>query len=297
MDSLEQGRFDDEHLNSLLPKVPFNRRGFLTGAISAGFAISAGPIMAQTAIRTPADGLDAADVQIPVQGGTMPAYYAAPKGRKALAAVMVDPEVWGLHEYQKDIVRRLAKAGYFGVSYNPYFRSGMDFVKETNIQNILGAVNQLTDTQRLADLDAVVAWLGTRPNVNSKRIGFTGMCMGGRSVWMYVAHSPKVRAGVAWYGNFAVHPTARPKTPIDVADTLHAPVLGLYGGADQGIPLEQVNRMRAALLAFGKEKESQIHVYEGMGHAFHADYRPSYNKAAAEDGWKRMLAWFKKHGV
>jgi carboxymethylenebutenolidase len=293
----EQRRFDDEHLNSLLPKVPFNRRGFLTGAISAGFAISAGPIMAQTAIRTPADGLDASDLQIPVSGGTMPAYYAAPKGRKGLAAVIVDPEAWGLHEYQKDICRRLARAGYFAVSYNPYFRSGVDLVRETNIQNILEVMNQLGDAQRLADIDSVVAFLETRGNVNRKRIGITGMCIGGRTVWMYVAHSPKVRAGVAWYGVLAAQPPARPKSPLDVADALHAPVLGLYGGADQGIPLGQVARMRAALHAFGKEKESHIHIYDGMPHAFHADYRPSYRKEAAEDGWKRMLAWFKKHGV
>jgi len=297
MDNTDQSRFEDDHLNSLLPSVPFSRRAFLTGAASAGFAISAGPIMAQQAIKTPADGLDASDVQIPVAGGTMPGYYAAPKGKKSLAAVLVDPEVWGLHEYQKDICRRLAKAGYFAVSYNPYFRSGMDFVKETNMQNIIGAVNQLTDTQRMADLDSVVAWLETRGNVNRRRIGMTGMCMGGRSTWMFVAHSKKIRAGVAWYGNFAVQQPARPLTPIDVADKLNAPVLGLYGGADQGIPLDMVNRMRAALLAFGKEKESIIHVYDGMPHAFHADYRPSYRKEAAEDGWKRMLAWFKKHGV
>jgi carboxymethylenebutenolidase len=142
-----------------------------------------------------------------------------------------------------------------------------------------------------------VAWVEKQPKANTKKLGITGMCRGGRTVWMYVAHSKKIKAGVAWYGGLNPAPPAMPLTPLDVADQLHAPVLGLYGGTDQGIPLEMVERMRAALLAFGKDKESVIHVYAGMPHAFHADYRPSYRKEAAEDGWKRMLAWFKKHGV
>jgi len=283
-------------LNSLHPDVRFTRRGFIASSVATGFALSAGPIMAQTAIKTPENGLETGAAQIPVQGGNLPAYFAAPKKAGRHATVIVIPEIFGMHEYQKDICRRLAKAGYYAITLDPYFRKG-DLSKISDIKEVLAAANALDDAQMLADLDALVAWVEKQPKANAKKLGITGMCRGGRTVWMYVAHSKKIKAGVAWYGGLSPTPPAMPLTPLDVADQLHAPVLGLYGGADQGIPLEMVERMRAALLAFGKDKESMIHVYDGMPHAFHADYRPSYRKEAAEDGWKRMLAWFKKHGV
>jgi carboxymethylenebutenolidase len=210
--------------------------------------------------------------------------------------VIVIPEIFGMHEYQRDICRRLAKAGYYAITLDPYFRKG-DLSKVSDIKEVLAVANSLDDAQMLADLDALEAWVEKQPKANAKKLGITGMCRGGRTTWMYVAHSNKIKAGVAWYGGLNPTPPAMPLTPLDVADHLHAPVLGLYGGADQGIPLEMVERMRAALLAFGKDKESIIHVYDGMPHAFHADYRPSYRKEAAEDGWKRMLVWFKTHGV
>jgi carboxymethylenebutenolidase len=282
-------------LNSLHPDVSFNRRGFIASSLATGFALSAGPVMAQTAIKTPETGLDVGAAQIPVQGGNLPVYFAAPKkGRHAV--VIVIPEIFGMHEYQRDICRRLAKAGYYAITLDPYFRKG-DLSKISDIKEVLAVANSLDDAQMLADLDALVAWVEKQPKANAKKLGITGMCRGGRTTWMYVAHSNKIKAGVAWYGGLNPTPPAMPLTPLDVADQLHAPVLGLYGGADQGIPMEMVVRMRAALLAFGKDKESTIHVYEGMPHAFHADYRPSYRKEAAEDGWKRMLVWFKKHGV
>jgi carboxymethylenebutenolidase len=286
----------DPDLNSLHPDVQFTRRTFIASSIATGFALSAGPAVAQTAIKTPDDGLEAGAAQISVQGGNMPAYFAAPKKAGKRAVVIVVPEIWGMHEYQKDICRRLAKLGYYAVTFDPYFRKG-ELFKLTDIKDVLAAANALEDAQMLADLDALVAWVETQPKANSKKMGITGMCRGGRTVWMYVAHSNKIKAGVAWYGGLNPMPPAMAQTPLDVADQLHAPVLGLYGGADQGIPLEMVERMRAALLAFGKDKESIIHVYPDMPHAFHADYRPSYRKDAAEDGWKRMLAWFRKHGV
>ena len=283
-------------LNSLLPDVRFTRRGFIASSVATGFALSAGPIVAQTAIKTPEDGLEVGAARIPVPGGNLPVYFAAPKKAGRLAAVVVIPEIFGMHEYQRDICRRLAKAGYYAITLDPYFRNG-DLSRIADINEVLIGANSLEDAQMLADLDALVAWLEKQPRVNAKKLGITGMCRGGRSVWMYVAHSNKIRAGVSWYGGFNPAPPSMPQSPLDVADRLHAPVLGLYGGADQGIPLALVERMRAALFAFGKDKESIIHVYEGMPHAFHADYRPSYRKEAAEDGWKRMLAWFKKHGV
>lgn len=292
----DRAKFDDPHLESLLPKIPFSRRGFIASTIASGFALAAGPVAAQTAIITPADGLDVGSAQIPVSGGNLPAYFAAPKKAGKYAAVIVVPEVFGMHEYQRDICRRLAKIGYYAITLDPFFRMG-DLSKIADIKEVIGKANTLADSQMLADLDALVAFVEKQPKANAKKLGITGMCRGGRTVWMYTAHSKKVRAGVSWYGGLNPAPPAMPLTPIDVADKLNAPVLGLYGGADAGIPLDAVERLRAALVAFGKDKQSVIHVYDGMPHAFHADYRATYRKEAAEDGWKRMLAWFKKHGV
>ncbi|HEX4798904.1 MAG TPA: dienelactone hydrolase family protein [Burkholderiales bacterium] len=292
----DRPKFDNPDLESLVPEVRFTRRGFIASSVATGFALSAGPLMAQQAIKTPADGLEAGDLVIPVTGGNLPAYFAAPRKPGKYPVVVVIPEIWGLHEYQKDMCRRLAKVGYFGVSLDNYFRQG-ELWKLTDIKEVLAGANQLTDDQSFADLDALVAWVRQHPKANAAKLGITGMCRGGRMVWMYTAHNDKVKAAVAWYGHFSPVLPAMPQTPIDVADKLNAPVLGLYGGADSGIPLELVERMRAALVAFGKEQQSTIHVYEGMPHAFHADYRNTYRKEAAEDGWKRMLAWFKKNGV
>ena len=287
---------DDPHFNSLVPEVKFTRRSFITTSVAAGFALSAGPIAAQTAIITPIDGLKATDIKVAVDGGQMPGYVVMPEKPGKRAVVIVVPEIWGMHTYQQDICRRLAKQGYFAVTFDPYFRKG-DLTKLKEIKEVLAIANTLEDKQMLADLDALVGWVEKQPQANAKKIGITGMCRGGRTVWMYIAHSKKIKAGVSWYGGLNPNPPAQALTPLDVADTLSAPVLGLYGGADQGIPNVMVDRMRAALHAFGKDKESIIHLYDGMPHAFHADYRASYRKEAADDGWKRMLAWFKKHGV
>ena len=281
----------NDHLNSLLPDVQVDRRGFIAAALAAGFAVTAEPVLAQ-AITTPMDGLVGGDGKI----GDIPIYYAVPKGADKRAVVSVVPEIWGNHEHIKDVVRRVAKAGYFAVANEPYFRIG-ELWKMTDIKEVIAGANKLSDQQALADLDAVVAWAERHPRANARKLGITGFCRGGRMVWMYTAHQPKIDAGVAWYGSLMPIPPAMPTGPLDVTDKVDRPVLGLYGGADQGIPLDHVERMRAGLKAFGNDAKSQIHVYEGMPHAFNADYRPSYRKEAAEDGWKRMLAWFKKHGV
>ena len=281
----------DNDLNSLVPDVHVDRRGFVAACLAAGFAVTAEPLLAQ-AIRTPMDGLDGGDGKI----GDIPIYYAVPKGKNKRPVVLVVGEIWGNHEHIKDIVRRLAKAGYFAVANEPYFRMG-ELWKLPDIKEVLAGANRLTDEQAFADLDAVVAWAGKNPRANTRKLGITGFCRGGRMVWMYTAHNRNVDAGVSWYGGLSPTPPAQPLTPIDVADKIDRPVLGLYGGADQGIPLERVEMLRAGLKAFGNDRKSQIHVYEGMPHAFNADYRPSYRKEAADDGWKRMLAWFKKNGV
>jgi carboxymethylenebutenolidase len=278
-------------LNSLLPDVRVDRRGFVAACLAAGFAVTAEPVLAQ-AIKTSMDGLDGGDIKI----GEIPTYYAVPKKGGKRPVVLVVGEVWGNHEHIKDVVRRLGKAGYFAVANEPYFRIG-ELWKLTEMKEVIAGANKLTDEQAFQDLDAVLAWAEKQPRANASKLGITGFCRGGRMVWMYTAHQKKVDAGVAWYGGLNPAPPAMPQTPLDVTDKIDRPVLGLYGGADQGIPVEMVERMRAGLHAFGNDKKSQIHVYEGAPHAFNADYRPSYRKEAAEDGWKRMLAWFKKNGV
>jgi len=282
----------NDDLNSLVPDVQVDRRGFVAACLAAGFAVTAEPLLAQ-AIKTPMDGLDGGDIKI----GDIPAYYAVPKGGGKRPVVMVVPEAWGLHEHIKDVVRRLANAGYFAVSNDPYYRSG-ELWKLTDMKQVLAeSIGKLSDETAFSDLDKTLAWVEKHKRANADKLAITGFCIGGRMVWMYTAYQKKVDAGVAWYGSLGPRPPMLPLTPIDVTDKIDRPVLGLYGGADQGIPLDHVNRMKAGLQAFGNDKKSQIHVYDGMPHAFNADYRPSYRKDAAEDGWKRMLAWFKKNGV
>jgi carboxymethylenebutenolidase len=282
-------------LDSLVPAVPFSRRGFIASSVATGFAVSAGPLMAQTMIKTSMDGLEGGDIKIPTIGGDMPGYYAVPKKPGKYPVILVVGEIWGAHEHIKDVTRRIAKAGYFAVTNEQYWKQG-ELWKLSDIKEVLAKANSLTDDQAFNDLDSTVRWAEKQPKANANRLGITGFCRGGRMVWMYSAWNKKVDAGVAWYGGLSPA-GAITATPMDITDKLNAPVLGLYGGKDQGIPLDQVERLRAGLLAFGKDKESIIHVYPEAGHAFNADYRPSYRKAEADDAWKRMLAWFKKHGV
>jgi carboxymethylenebutenolidase len=282
----------NDDLNSLVPDVRVDRRGFVAACLAAGFAVTAEPVLAQ-AIKTPMDGLDGGDIKI----GDMPAYYAVPKAGGRRPVVLVVAEIWGNHEHIKDVVRRMAKEGYFAVANEPYHRIG-ELWKLTEIKEVLAGANKLADEDAFKDLDATLAWAEKNSRANADRVGITGFCRGGRMVWMYSARQPKVDAGVAWYGGLSPAMPAITRTPADIAKDLKAPVLGLYGGADQGIPLEQVEKLRAALKSGGKAAQaSEIHVYEGMPHAFNADYRATYRKDAADDGWKRMLAWFKKHGV
>jgi len=274
-----------------------SRREFIVAAAAAGIALSVQPVCAQTMIVTSADGLEVGNTKVTARDGTpLDVYFAAPKREGKFATVLVIPEIWGAHEHIKDVARRLAKAGYFALVVEPYTRIG-DLTKLSEIKDVMAGANKLTDEQCFADLDVALAWAGKQPKVDLARLGITGFCRGGRTTWMYTAHNPRIKAGVAWYGGLNANPPAQPKTPIDIAGQLHAPVLGLYGGKDQGIPQSAIDKLNAALKAAGKDKESQVHVYPDAGHAFNADYRPSYRKEAADDGWKRMLAWFAKHGV
>ena len=281
--------------DSLVPNVGFSRRGFIVTALGAGFAVATQPIMAETAIHTDSQGLVAGEVQVPTADGPLPAYRAMPAGGRDLPTVLVIHEIFGVHEYIKDVCRRLAKLGYLAIAAEMYARHG-DVSKMTSIQDILaGPVAATPDGEHLADLDACATW-AAKSGGDPQRLAVTGFCRGGRTTWLYAAHNPRLKAAVAWYGALDGAPSAnQPKWPIDLAGELQAPVLGLYGGQDQGITTDQIADMQAALTQAGGR--SQIHVYADAPHAFHADYRPSYRKEAAEDGWRRMLDWFKTHGV
>ena len=249
--------------------------------------------VAQTAIHTDASGLEAADVRIPVQDGTIAAYCAKPAGKSGLPIVLLVHEIWSVHEYFKDLCRRLAKLGYLAVAPDLFGRQGDPTHLERD--DIFKIVARVPDAQVMADLDAAAAWASAHRG-DASRLGMTGFCWGGRIAWLYAAHNAKLKAAVAWYGKVEGAPEPlKPKHPVDVARELKAPVLGLYGGADAGIPNDSVDRMRAALESAGKP--SEIHTYPDAPHAFHADYRPSYREGPAEDGWRRMLDWFRGHGV
>ena len=276
------------------PKTRFTRRDFVMTTLATGFAAAVQPVAASTQITTDSAGLTAGEVKIPVKDGQMPAYRAMPAGGKNLPTVLVVQEIFGVHEHIKDVCRRLAKAGFLAVAPELYARQG-DVSKLTDIDQIRPIVAKVPDAQVMSDLDAAAEW-AAKNGGDPAKLGVTGFCWGGRITWLYAAHNPKVKAGVAWYGRVVGQPSEmNPKHPIDVAKNLHAPVLGLYGGADAGIPNDTVDQMRAALKAAGTK--SLIYTFPDMPHGFHADYRPTYRKEAAEDGWRRLLAWFRKYGV
>ncbi|MDQ7974219.1 MAG: dienelactone hydrolase family protein [Rhodocyclaceae bacterium] len=273
------------------------RRTAIKAALGVGYAAATLPIAAQTAIKTSDEGLKAGPIKYAVNGFEVPAYAAAPAGKTGLPVILVIQEIFGVHEYIADTCRRFAKLGYLAIAPELYARQG-DPKGYTDIPKLQAElVSKVPDAQVMGDLDGALAWAKANGG-DTARAGITGFCWGGRIVWLYAA-TGKVKAGVAWYGRLVGQASENtPKHPIDVAASLQAPVLGLYGGKDQGIPLDTVDKMKAAL-ATGTPaaKASQFVVYPEAGHAFHADYRPSYLQSAAEDGWKRALAWFKQHGV
>ena len=281
-----------EELNSLYPPFSVARRGFVQTSLGAGFAAAVLPVMAQTMITTDTQGLTAGEVKIPTKDGEMPAYRAMPAGKTGLATVLVVSEIFGVHEYIKDVSRRLAKQGYLAIAPELFARQG-DAGKYTDIGALMkDIVSKTSDAQVLGDLDAASAWAAK--NGGGGKLGITGFCWGGRVVLMYAAHNPNLAAGVAWYGATARSFYAGDKTALDVAGQIKAPILGLFGAADGGIPNDTVEKFGAALKAAGNTR-SEFVFYPGVGHAFHADYRPTYRKDAADDGWKRLTAWFKQY--
>jgi carboxymethylenebutenolidase len=272
-----------------------DRRVFLKAAVGGGFAAATLPVVAQTLVRTDTAGLSAGDHIIVINGQDVPVYRAQPEGKTNPPVILVISEIFGVHEHIKDVARRFAKQGYMALAPDLFVRAG-DAGKVANIADLMkDIVGKTPDAQVMSDLDTVVTWAKQRGG-DTERLGITGFCWGGRITWLYAAHNPKVNAGVAWYGRLAGDATANsPKHPVDIAANLKTPVLGLYGGKDTGIPLDTVNRMKAEL-AKGNSK-SEFVVYPDAGHAFHADYRPSFNEADAKDGWRRALDWFRSHGV
>ncbi|AWI77797.1 carboxymethylenebutenolidase [Parazoarcus communis] len=281
--------------DSLLPSAQLNRRAFITTLTAAGFALAVQPVQASTVINTDSAGLDTGNATVNTATGELPLYFARPAGGMKLPTVLVIQEIFGVHEHIRDVCRRLAKQGYLAIAPELYFRQG-DPTKLDNVGAILsGIVSKVPDAQVMSDLDACAAWAPGHGG-DAARLAITGFCWGGRITWLYAAHNPKLRAAVAWYGRLDGAPSElMPKHPLDIAGSLHAPVLGLYGGKDQGIPVVDVDAMRDALKKAGKAGE--LVVYPDAPHAFNADYRPSYRPTEAADGWKRMLAWFERNGV
>jgi carboxymethylenebutenolidase len=272
-----------------------DRRDFLKVALGTGFAAATLPVMAQNVIKTDTAGLTAGTITINVNGQDVPVYRAQPEGKTNLPVVLVISEIFGVHEHIADVARRFAKQGYLALAPDLFVRQG-DATKVASIADLQRDIIAKTpDAQVFTDLDAVVAWAKANGG-NGDKIAITGFCWGGRITWLYAAHNPAIKAGVAWYGRLKGDLNANfPRHPIDVAGTLSVPVLGLYGAKDSGIPLETVEVMKAAL-AKGSNKSTFV-IYPNSGHAFHADYRPSYNEADAKDGWGRTLAWFKQNGM
>jgi carboxymethylenebutenolidase len=286
-------------LNSKDESAP-TRRLALQTALGLGYAASAMPLMAQTAVKTSSEGLIEGEVTIDVNGFKMPAYRSAPKGKTNLPVVLVISEIFGVHEYIADVTRRFAKAGYLAIAPELFVRQGDPSSYGEMGKLIAEVISKVPDAQVMADLDATVKWAGKNGG-NADRAAITGFCWGGRITWLYAAHNPKLKAGVAWYGRVEGQTNANnPKHPVDLAVQLKAPVLGLYGGDDAGIPVTSVNNMKEVLALSASRgnkaaQASEFVLYPDAPHAFHADYRPSYRAAPATDGWNRALAWFKQH--
>ncbi|MGD9773118.1 dienelactone hydrolase family protein [Diaphorobacter sp.] len=274
-----------------------SRRSALGMMLGAGYAAAAAPVMAQTAIATPADGLVAGEVSFAVNGFDVRAYRAAPQGRTGLPVMLVISEIFGVHEYIADVCRRLAREGYLAIAPDLFARQG-DPRAYTEVAKLLSElIAKVPDAQVMADLDGAVRWAGANGG-DLQRVGITGFCWGGRITWLYAAHGP-VKAGVAWYGRLVGQASAlTPKHPVDIAPILKAPVLGLYGEKDTGIPLDTVDTMKKALAQGSPAaKASQFVIYPDAPHAFHADYRPSFRPEAALDGRRRALDWLRQHGL
>lgn len=288
-----------EDFASLVAKTPFSdgvdRRGFIKAALGTGFAAAVMPVCAQTVVKTDTAGLTAGEVTVMVNGQAVPVYRAQPEGKTNLPVILIISEIFGVHEHIADVARRFAKLGYLALAPNLLVRQGDPAAYKSIAEVQKEVISKVPDTQVMTDLDAVVAWARANGG-NINKLGITGFCWGGRITWMYSAHNPAIKAGVAWYGRLVGSSTPlTPTHPVDIAAKLETPILGLYGAQDGGIPVTTVVEMKDAL-AKGKSK-SEFVLFKNSGHAFHADYRPSYVEADAKDGWMQCLAWLKANGI
>jgi carboxymethylenebutenolidase len=284
----------DKEFQVLLPQSQWTRRGFVMTSLMTGFALSVQPVAAET-ITTDTNGLDAGEVKIATADGSIPAYRAMPAQGGPFPTVLVVQEIFGVHEHIKDICRRLAKAGYFAIAPELYARQGNPAEIKDTQELVQKIVVKVPTDEVMSDLDAAVAYAKSSGKADTAKLAVTGFCWGGWATWMYSAHNPNLKAAVAWYGSDRKPTELTPKNPIDIAADVKCPVLALYGGSDQSIPQETIEKRQAACKAAGKACESKV--YPDTPHGFNADYRPSYRAEAAKDGWARMLAWFKDHGV
>jgi carboxymethylenebutenolidase len=281
-------------LEVMLPRTVWSRRGFVMTSLASGFALSAGPVSAQT-ITTDSKGLVAGEVKVKTADGEMPAYRAMPARGGHFPTVLVCQEIFGVHEHIKDVCRRLAKSGYFAIASELYARQG-DASKYTDIPKLVAdIVVKVPLAQVMSDLDATVAYAKSTGKADTAKLAVTGFCWGGFATWMYAAHNPDLKAAVPWYGADRKPDELNPKNPLDIAGEVKCPVLALYGGADPSIPIDTINKREAACRAANKTCEGVV--YADTPHGFNADYRPSYRAWEAKDGWARMLAWFKEYGV
>ena len=275
--------------------APLSRRAFAFTTLAAGFAAAVQPVSADV-ITTDTKGLVAGEVKIPVVSGLIPAYFARPDRKGTFPTILVVQEIFGVHEHIKDLCRRFAKLGYLAVAPSLYARQGNPALIEDIQTLITDVVSKVPDAQVMADLDSTAEWAKAKGKGDTARLAITGFCWGGRITWLYAAHNPAVKAGGAWYGSVVGKSDAlRPTHPLDQVAKIKGAVLGLYGGQDMGIPIEGLEKMRAAINAAGGT--SEIIVYPDAPHGFNADYRPSYRPEAAKDAWAKLLAWFAAHGV
>lgn len=288
-----------QDVDSLLPRSDWSgtldRRDFLQVSLGTSFAAAVLPALAQSAITTDTEGLETSTVIVKSGAQNVPVYRAQPAGKTNLPVVLVVSEIFGVHRHIADVARRFAKLGYLALAPDLFVRQG-DPAGYTSIPDLFkDIIVNVPDQDVMQDLDACFDWAGAHGG-DTRRVGITGFCWGGRITWLYAAHNPRVKAGVAWYGRLVQDKTPlQPVNPVDIAPALKVPVLGLYGGKDSGIPLESVERMRAALSQ--AKSSSDIVVYPNAGHAFYADYRPSYSEPDAKDGWLRCVGWLRKAGV
>jgi carboxymethylenebutenolidase len=277
-----------------LRDYPLARRGLMMSGLISGFTLATTRVDAQM-IHTDTSGLDGGEIKIPTSSGDLPAYYARPSKGSSFPTVLVTEEIFGVHEHIKDLCRRLAKVGFLAVATEYYARIG-DLSKMTDSAMIFkDVINKAPDAQMMSDMDATAAWAAKNKG-SATKLAITGFCRGGRQTWLYATHNPHLKAAAAWYGPVNTADTdIQPHSPLEIADQLKCPLLGMYAGLDPSIQVSDVVAAQAKAKAAGKTVE--IVVFPDAQHGFNADYRPSYNALDAATGWKLMLDWFKTNGV